>query len=147
MILEKKFGTKNVVVVDIISQIEKMKNITTDKGFIEFVALLEKIKLDLETLGQVSEIANAGYIGKIEAKIPIQISTDWWKIVTDKELEDKASGDKFNRLLTFLKKAKKRVEKQTCSLNQTFVGTTPGTKSVVHVAISSVSQPANQHPN
>ena len=77
------FGTKDVVIVDIISQIGRMKNITTNKGFIEFVKQLEKIKLDLETLGQVSEIANAGYIGKIEAKLPIQISTDWWKIVTD----------------------------------------------------------------
>ena len=45
-ILEKKFGTKDVVIVDIISQIEKMKNITTDKGFIEFVEQLEKIRLD-----------------------------------------------------------------------------------------------------
>ena len=35
---------------------------------------LEKIKLDLETLGQISKIANAGYISKIEAKLPIQIS-------------------------------------------------------------------------
>ena len=45
-ILEDKFGTKDVVVIDIISQIEKMKSITTDKGFIDFVEQLEKIKLD-----------------------------------------------------------------------------------------------------
>ena len=49
---------------------------------------LEKIKLDLETLGQVSEIADTGYIGKIEGKLPIQISMDWRKTVTDEELEN-----------------------------------------------------------
>ena len=117
-ILEDKFGTKDVVVIDIISQVEKMKGITTDKGFIEFVEQLEKIKLDLETLGQISEIANAGYISKIEAKLPIAISTDWWKIVTDEGLGRKGSSERFDRMMSFLKNAKTRVEKQTSSLNQ-----------------------------
>ena len=76
IILEEKFGTKDVVIIDIISQIEKIKNITTEKGFLEFVEQLEKIRLDPETLGQIYEISNAGYISKIEAKLPIQISTD-----------------------------------------------------------------------
>ena len=65
-----------MVIIDIILQIKKMKNITMDKGVFEFVEQLEKIKLDLETLEQISEIAYAGYISKIEAKLPIQISTD-----------------------------------------------------------------------
>ena len=43
-ILEKKLGTQDIVIVDIISQVEKMKNITTEKGFTEFVEQLEKIK-------------------------------------------------------------------------------------------------------
>ena len=73
-ILEKKFGSKSLVVRDIISQIEKLKPISTDKGFIEFVEQLEKVKLELETLGQISEIANAGSIGKIEDKLPQLIS-------------------------------------------------------------------------
>ena len=111
-ILEDKFGTKNVVVIDIISQIEKMKSITTDKGFIEFVEQLEKIKLDLETLGKISEIANAGYISKIEAKLPIAISTDWWKRVTDEGLGKKDSSERFVQLMSFLKNARTRVEKQ-----------------------------------
>ena len=121
-ILEDKFGTKDVVVIDIISQIEKMKGITTDKGFIEFVEQLEKIKLDLETLGQISEIANAGYISKIEAKLPIAISTDWWNIVTSESLGKKVSSERFARLMSFLKDARIRVEKQTSSLNQASSG-------------------------
>ena len=43
--LENRFGPSCLVVQDIVSQIEKMKIITTDKGFIEFVEKLEKIKL------------------------------------------------------------------------------------------------------
>ena len=35
----------------------------------------------------------------------------------DEELEDKASGDKFDWLLMFLKKAKKRVQKKTWNMN------------------------------
>ena len=64
-ILENKFGTRTLVVKDITSQIEKFKVVTTDKSFVEFVEKLEKIKLDLETLNQLEEIGNAGYIGKI----------------------------------------------------------------------------------
>ena len=79
---------------------------------------MEKIKLDLKTLGQISEIANAGYISKIESRLPIAISTDWWKIVTDEGLGKRVSSERFARLMSFLQKAKLRVEKQTSSLNQ-----------------------------
>ena len=54
-ILEKKFGTKNLVVQDIIGQLEKMKIVTTDKMFIEFVEKLQKMKLDLDSLKQTGE--------------------------------------------------------------------------------------------
>ena len=46
---------------------EKLKVVTTDKMFIDFVEKLQKMKLDLESLKQVGEIANAGYMGKIES--------------------------------------------------------------------------------
>ena len=104
-ILETKFGNKSLVVRDIISQIEKTKTVATDKAFIEFVEQLEKIKLDLETLDQISEVANSGYIGKIEARLPFCISTDWWKIVEDEELDLKSSKERYDRLMLFLKKS------------------------------------------
>ena len=121
-ILEKKFGSKSLVVRDIISQIEKLKPISTDKGFIEFVEQLEKVKLDLETLGQISEIANAGYIGKIEDKLPQLISIDWWKIVVDEELEQELSSVRYDRLMKFLRKAKERVEGYSSSVARSSAG-------------------------
>ena len=90
-ILENKFGTRTIVVRDITSEIEKFKMITTDKSFVEFVEKLEKIKLDLESLDQLEEIGNAGYIGKIESKLPLYISTDWFKIVMDENLNNSPS--------------------------------------------------------
>ena len=49
-ILMDKFGQSCLVVEDVVNQIEKMKPVTTNKGFIEFVEKLERFKLDLETL-------------------------------------------------------------------------------------------------
>ena len=144
-ILETKFGNKSLVVRDIISQIEKTKSISSDKAFIEFVEQLEKIKLDLETLGQISEVANAGYISKIESRLPFCISTDWWKIVEEEDLDTKLSLERFDRLMQFLKKSKKRVENQTSSLNQISGGGNQG-KSItqVNVVTGAVSLVAKQ---
>ena len=64
IILENKLGTRALVVNDITSQIDKFKMVTTDKGFVEFVEKLERIKLDLESLGQLIEIGNASNIKK-----------------------------------------------------------------------------------
>ena len=36
-VLDDKFGPSCLVVQDIVNQVEKMKLVTTDKGFIEFV--------------------------------------------------------------------------------------------------------------
>ena len=89
-VLTSKFGSSRLVIDDIVSQMEKLKAITTDKGFVEFVEKLEKIKLDLETLEIIGEIANSTVIGKLESKLPTLISIDWSKIVTDEEVDAKS---------------------------------------------------------
>ena len=61
---------------------------------------LKYIKLDLKILGQIPKIADTGYISKIEAKLPITISTDWWKVVTEEKLGNKVSREKFDQLIT-----------------------------------------------
>ena len=52
MILEKKFGTKNLIINNIIGQLQKMKVVTPDKMLIELVKKLQKMKLDLDSLKQ-----------------------------------------------------------------------------------------------
>ena len=46
-ILEKKDGVTTEVVNDLINQIKKFKIVTSDKSFLDFVAKLEIIKMDL----------------------------------------------------------------------------------------------------
>ena len=140
-ILEKKFGDKSLVVQDIISQVEKMKVVTNDKMFIEFVEKLQKVKLDLDTLKLTSEIANASCMGKIEKKLPLCISTDWWKLVIEKKLNAGSSEERFLKLMEFLVNAKERVEWQTTSLNDSGSGSV--VKAVTNCVTGSISLPSN----
>ena len=117
-ILQKKFGTKNLVVQDILSQLEKVKSVTTDKMFIEFVEKLQKAKLDLDSLKMTSEIANASIMGKIEEKLPMSINTDWCKIVQKEDLNEGTSEARFAKMMTFLDAEKERVEYQTTTINK-----------------------------
>ena len=55
--------------------------------------------------------------------------------------------DKSKRLLEFLKKSKKRVEKKASSLNQMLIGVIPGVKSVVNIVTGSISLPTTKCPN
>ena len=86
--------------------------------FIEFVEKLQKIKLDLDSLNQTNEVANASCMGKIEDKLPLSIGTDWWKEVVAQKLDECASLDRYKALMKFLDEAKERVERQTTSLNK-----------------------------
>ena len=65
-ILDKKFGTRNLVINDIIRQLEDFKAVTTNNQFIDYVEKLLKMKPDLEALCQSAEIANAACMGRIE---------------------------------------------------------------------------------
>ena len=130
-VLTSKFGSSRLVIDDIVSQMEKLKAITTDKGFVEFVEKLEKIKLDLETLEIIGEIANSTVIGKLESKLPTLISIDWSKVVTEEEIDAKTSKEKFERFMKFLKLSKQRIEYLTADARYSSGGGI--TKSVTQV--------------
>ena len=65
-VLDHKFGTKDIVIKDIIGKMELLKAVTNNKMFINFVEKLQKMKLDLEGLGQSAQMANAACIGKMK---------------------------------------------------------------------------------
>ena len=44
--------------------------------FIDFVEKLQKMKLNLESLKQIREIAIPGYMGKIEERLPLDVNKD-----------------------------------------------------------------------
>ena len=59
---------------NIIGQLEKMKVVTNDKMFVDFVDKLQKMRLDLDSLKQAGEIANAASMGNIEKRLPLGVS-------------------------------------------------------------------------
>ena len=109
-ILTDKFGQSHLVIDSVVNEIEKMKVVTSDKQFLEFVETLEKIQKDLEALNLKGEISNSTVIGKIEQKLPSIVQRDWTKKVVVEELENKGSDEKFEELMIFLEITKKQVE-------------------------------------
>ena len=109
-VLEEKFGSGCLVIQDIVQQIKKMKPVVNEKGFIEFVEKVEQMKLDLEGLNLLDELANHICISELESKLPMYINIDWGKEIMEKNLNRKTSKEKFSELLIFLNKAKKRVD-------------------------------------
>ena len=106
-ILTSKFGSTRRVVDSIITDIDKLKIVSTDKMFIEFVEKIKRINRDATTVKIVDEIANATIISKLETKLPVIIYKDWSDLVIEGDLDDKSSKVKFERFLSFLSKKKK----------------------------------------
>lgn len=116
--LTKKFGQSRLVVDSVIGEMERMKTITNDKQFLDFVEMLEKICWDLEALKLEGEIANSTVIGKLESKLPVLVARDWTKKVIDKYLGEKPSKVVFKEFMTFLTKTRKQVEYQASETRQ-----------------------------
>ena len=56
-ILTNKFGRARIIVDECTAEIRRMKVITTDREFINFVDNVDKLKRDLDQLGLLSDIA------------------------------------------------------------------------------------------
>ena len=108
-ILAEEFGTVDQIVDSVVSEMEKLKPINTDKAFIEFVEKIEKIHRDLKTVDMVGEVANATNIGKLESKLPSVVSREWTETVIHEDLTIKGSNIKFGRFMEFLAQYKKIV--------------------------------------
>ena len=109
-VLTAKFGQTHLIIDSVVVEIEKIKIVTNDKQYLEFVESLEKIRRDLEALNLFEEIANSTVIGKLEQKLPTLVRRDWTKKVVDEKIGEKKSMDKFKDLMKFLVDTKKQVE-------------------------------------
>ena len=98
------------MIQDIVQQIRKMKPVVNEKGFIEFVEKVEQMQLDLEGLNLLDELANHTNISELESKLPMYVNIDWGKEIMEKQLNNKASKEKFSEFLIFLNKTKQRVD-------------------------------------
>ena len=111
-ILAEEFGTVDQIVDSVVSEIEKIKLVNSDKAFVEFVEKLEKIHRDLKTVDMLREVVNASNISKLESKLPSVVSQEWTKTVVNEDLTTKGSNIKFDKFMEFLAKYKKMVRYQ-----------------------------------
>ena len=80
------------MIQDVVLEIEKMKPVINDKGFLTFVEKIEQMKLDLEAQNLLDELANHSNISKFESKLPMNISIDWSKEIIDENLNHRKSS-------------------------------------------------------
>ena len=109
-VLMKEFGTSRLVIDSVTAEIERLKNVTSDKMFLEFVEKLEKIERDLKTMNLVGEVANNAVLSKLEVKLPTVIHTKWAERVVKDKLDEKTSMEKFTIFMQFLDESKSMVK-------------------------------------
>ena len=109
-ILAQEFGTTRQVVDSVITEIEKLKLVTTDRMFIDFVEKLERIHRDLTTVKMIEEVANATVIGKLESKLPVVVNQEWTRAVIKEKYDKKLSKEKYEYFMKFLAEQKEMVK-------------------------------------
>ena len=135
--LKSKFGTKSLIVNNIVGELEKMKKSENDPAFVSFVGKIEKMLRDVEAVNHREELSNEVVMTKIEDKMPETIQDKWSDVVVDRELEDKSSSVKFTRMMKFLEKFKNKadyhISKQEASGSKSKSCVITGTTLVSHV--------------
>ena len=111
-ILAEEFGTVDRIVDSVVSEMERIKPVNSDKAFVEFVEKIEKMHRDLKTVDMLREIVNASNISKLESKLPTVVSQEWTMTVINEDLTAKGSDTKFSKFMDFLAKFKKMVKYQ-----------------------------------
>ena len=106
--LEEKYGNKHDlvdVVVKDLGSVPKL-NQNDDVEFISLVDMLEKGLQDLGAINARHELANTYTVTRVEEKLSRETYHEWLKE------EDKIEGDsRFDKLFSFLKEERRRVEK------------------------------------
>ena len=111
--LTDKYGNTVDIVDSVIQDIQKCtipKN-NRDRGFVEFVGVLEKGFQDLKAINKEAEVASAYTVRIIEGKIPQRIHLNWLEYLENETTIMSSGYDKFMSLIEFLKKERRRVER------------------------------------
>ena len=145
-VLTAQFGQTHLIIDSIVTEIEKIRIVTNDKQFLEFVECLEKIRRDLRALGLEEEIANSTVIGKLEQKLPNLVRCDWTKKVVNEKIREKRSVHKFKDLMEFLVETKKQVKYDSNESRQ--VGSGVARSQVAINFVTGTAAPTNKpEPN
>ena len=98
--LDAKYGNHSKYVDLVLDGIAKPPK-GDGKSTLSLINTIEKAHRDLTRIGAAEEMSNSTIIAMVEKKLPEEIRMDWIKTVAPKSEEK--SGDKFDRLMVFLK--------------------------------------------
>ena len=129
-VLRQEFGSRGKVVKSVTMEIDKMKAVTSDANFVEFVEKLEKVRRDLESVDYLEDLTTASTISKIEEKLPSLVKIDWKKIVIKEKYRDKSAKENFDKLMEFLIEYKEIVKYDLSEGSKTSVQTCLGFPAV-----------------
>ena len=107
---EEKYGNTNDIVDSVLNDLRNVRippKFNQDQAVVKLIDTLEKGVQDLTSIGKRAEIANGYTVTLVTKKLPRRIYTNWLDEV--EELEGDA--DRFDPLLKFLKKERKKIEK------------------------------------
>ena len=106
--LKDKYGDTNDIIDSVIREIEEVRipSKNQDEAVIKFIEALERGVQDLTVIGKRQDIACPYTVKLIEKKLPRRLLSKW---LDEDEKDD--SEDRFESMLQFLKKERKRTEK------------------------------------
>ena len=105
-VLKEKFGTSKLVTSNVLADLRKIKTITNDKGFVEFVEKVERAERNMKAIGLLDQLSNAAVLNELEAKLPQVFYMDWGRKVEAGKLNKGHPSVKFTSFMEFLKSCK-----------------------------------------
>ena len=118
-ILKEKFGSSKLVIGNVLADLRKIKTITTDKGFVEFVEKVQRAERNLKGIGLSDQLSNAAILNELENKLPHIFYMDWGKKVEADQLNKGHPNLKFAAFMKFLNSCKNIVEDLSLSQETT----------------------------
>ena len=109
-LLDEKFADERMILDSMMTSIQKFKMPDTDPKFINFVNDVQSLHLDAKNIGKLNEYANPQTLSAIEAKFPEYVRLKWAEHVVEKGLNKKDTGQRYDAMMGFLKKAKEMAE-------------------------------------
>ena len=107
--LKERYGDTNTIVDAVLQELQDLhvpsfKN--QDQGVLKLIETLERGVQDLSAINKRGDIANSYTVGIVEKKLPRRVMLKWL------EEEDEVDGDdRFEKLLEYLKKERKRTSR------------------------------------
>ena len=108
--IKEKFGTSKLVTGNVLADLRKIKAISSDKGFVEFVEKVQRAERNMKAIGLLNQLSNAAILNELENKLPHVFYIDWGKKVEAEQLNKGHPSVKFTAFMEFLKSCKNIVE-------------------------------------